>query len=119
MASENVQTYTDGNFDSDVLKASTPVLVDFWAEWCGPCRAMEPAINSVASDYVGKVSVGKLNVDDNPNTTMRYMVRGIPTVMLFKGGQIVDQVVGMVDKGTLKQMLDRHLGQPAQQRGAV
>jgi thioredoxin len=109
MASEHIQTFTDGNFDAGVLKAETPVLVDFWAEWCGPCRAMEPAINALAGDYVGKVSVGKLNVDDNPSITMRYMVRGIPTVMLFKGGQIVDQVVGLVDKGTLKQMLDRHL----------
>jgi thioredoxin 1 len=109
MASENVHTYTDGNFDSDVLKAGQPVLVDFWAEWCGPCRAMEPSINALASDYVGKVSVGKLNVDDNPSITMRYMVRGIPTVMLFKGGEIVDQVVGLVDKGALKQMVDKHL----------
>jgi thioredoxin 1 len=70
---------------------------------------MEPAIDAVAADYAGKVSVGKLNVDDNPSITMRYMVRGIPTVMLFKGGQIVDQVVGLVDKGALKQMLDRHI----------
>jgi len=108
MASDYVQTFTDGNFDSDVLKASTPVLVDFWAEWCGPCRAMEPSINALAGDYVGKVRVGKLNVDDNPGTTMRYMVRGIPTVILFKGGEIVDQLVGLVDKGTLKQMVDKH-----------
>jgi thioredoxin 1 len=113
MASENVLTYTDVNFDSDVLKAATPVLVDFWAEWCGPCRAMEPAIDSIAADYKGKVSVGKLNVDDNPGITMKYMVRGIPTVMLFNGGQIVDQVVGLVDKGTLKQMLDRHISSAA------
>ena len=109
MAAENVQTYTDTNFDADVLKAGQPVLVDFWAEWCGPCRAMEPSINALATDYVGKVSVGKLNVDDNPSITMRYMVRGIPTVMLFKGGEIVDQVVGLVDKGALKQMVDKHL----------
>ena len=109
MAAENVQTYTDTNFDADVLNAGQPVLVDFWAEWCGPCRAMEPSINALATDYVGKVSVGKLNVDDNPSITMRYMVRGIPTVMLFKGGQIVDQVVGLVDKSALKQMVDKHL----------
>ena len=109
MAAENVQTYTDTNFDADVLNAGQPVLVDFWAEWCGPCRAMEPSINALASDYVGKVSVGKLNVDDNPSITMRYMVRGIPTVMLFKGGEIVDQVVGLVDKTALKQMVDKHL----------
>jgi len=109
MASEHVQTYTDGNFEADVLKAGQPVLVDFWAEWCGPCRAMEPSINAVASDYAGKVSVGKLNVDDNPGVTMKYMVRGIPTVILFKGGEMVDQIVGLADKSTLKQMVDKHL----------
>lgn len=109
MAAPHIQTFTDGNFDTDVLKAQTPVLVDFWAEWCGPCRALEPTVNGLAADYVGKVSVGKLNVDDNPDVTTRYMVRGIPTLLLFKGGEIVDQIVGLVDKGTLKQMVDKHL----------
>ncbi|HVT46390.1 MAG TPA: thioredoxin [Vicinamibacterales bacterium] len=109
MASEHIQTFTDGNFESDVLKAETPVLVDFWAEWCGPCRALGPSIDALAGDYAGKVSVGKLNVDDNPSVTMKYMVRGIPTVMLFKGGELVDQLVGLVDKGTLKQMVDKHI----------
>ncbi|HWB16027.1 MAG TPA: thioredoxin [Vicinamibacterales bacterium] len=109
MASEHIQTFTDGNFESDVLKAQTPVLVDFWAEWCGPCRALGPSIDALAGDYAGKVSVGKLNVDDNPSVTMKYMVRGIPTVMLFKGGELVDQLVGLVDKGTLKEMVDKHI----------
>jgi len=108
MASEKLVTFTDDNFDSSVLKAATPVLVDFWAEWCGPCRALAPAIDAVATDYAGKVTVGKLNVDENPSVTMRYMVRGIPTVMLFKGGQMVDQVVGLVDKSELKKMVDKH-----------
>ena len=106
---DGIQTFTDSNFETDVLKAPEPVLVDFWAEWCGPCRAMEPAIKAFAGDYAGKVRVGKLNVDDNPAMTMKFMVRGIPTVILFKGGQIVDQVVGLVDKGSLAQMVDRHL----------
>jgi thioredoxin 1 len=109
MASEKIVTFTDGNFDSDVIKSGQPVLVDFWAEWCGPCRALGPTIDALATDYAGKVSVGKLNVDENPEITMRYMVRGIPTLLLFKGGKVVDQVVGSVDKSVLKQMVDRHM----------
>ena len=101
---------TDASFDADVLQSDRLVLVDFWAEWCGPCRAMGPTIDALAGDYVGKITVGKLNVDENPSVTMRYMVRGIPTVMLFKGGEIVDQIVGLVDKGSLKQLVEKHLG---------
>lgn len=109
MASDKVATFTDSNFDADVLKASTPVLVDFWAEWCGPCRALGPTIDALAGDYAGKIKVGKLNVDENQHVTVQYQVRGIPAVMLFKGGQMVDQVVGLADKSQFKQMIDKHL----------
>ena len=84
----NTLEFTDATFDKDVLNSDVPVLVDFWAEWCGPCRMMTPTVDAIANDYAGKVKVGKVNVDENGGTAMRYNVRGIPTLLLFKGGQI-------------------------------
>ena len=107
--SDNVQTLTDGNFDETVLKSGPPVLVDFWAEWCGPCKRLAPTIDALAGDYAGKVTIGKLNVDENPNTAIKFNVRGIPALLLFKGGQLVDQVVGLQPKENIKQVIDRHL----------
>ena len=107
--SEFVKDVSDSSFEKDVLGSGKPVLVDFWAEWCAPCRMLAPTVAAVAEHYGESATVVKLNVDDNPSITMRYMVRGIPTVMLFKGGEIVDQVVGLVDKSALKQMVDRHV----------
>ncbi len=110
MAGANTLTFTDATFEQDVLSSEVPVLVDFWAEWCGPCRMMSPTVDAVASDYAGKVKVGKLNVDDNGGTAMRYNIRGIPTLLLFKGGKIVEQRVGAVGKSEVQKMLDAHLG---------
>ena len=109
MAADNVQTLTDSNFDEAVLKSGSPVLVDFWAEWCGPCKRLGPTVDAIAADYAGKVTVGKLNVDDNPDTTVKFNVRGIPALLLFKGGQVVDQVVGLQPKENIKLVIDRHL----------
>jgi thioredoxin 1 len=109
MAGDNVQTFTDANFETSVLKAGTPVLVDFWAEWCGPCKRLGPTVDALAADYAGKVVIGKLNVDDNQDTTVKYNVRGIPALLLFKGGQVVDQVVGLAPKDDIKKVIDRHL----------
>ena len=108
MASEKVQTITDGNFDQ-TINAGKPVLVDFWAEWCGPCRRLAPTVEELAGDYDGKVVVGKLNVDENPNVSFKFQIRGIPTLLLFKGGQVVESVVGLAGKDELKQVLDKHI----------
>jgi thioredoxin 1 len=109
MAGLNTLTLSDATFDNDVLNSSVPVLVDFWAEWCGPCRMMEPTIDAIATDYNGRVRVGKLNVDDNGNVATRYGIRGIPTLLLFKGGRVVEQRVGAVGKTDVQKMLDTHL----------
>ena len=109
MAAENVQTFTDANFDQTVTGAGAPVLVDFWAEWCGPCKRLGPIVDALATEYAGKVVVGKLNVDDNPNTAMKFQVRGIPTILLFKSGQLVESVTGLVPKDDLKKLIDKHV----------
>ena len=109
MAGNDTLTFTDATFDKDVLNSETPVLVDFWAEWCGPCRMMGPTVDQVATEYAGKVKVGKLDVDANQQTAMRYGIRGIPTVLLFKGGQIAEQKVGAIGKPEFQKMLDKHL----------
>ncbi len=107
--SENIQTFTDSNFDETVIKAGGPVLVDFWAEWCGPCKRLAPTVEALAGDYAGKLTVGKLNVDDNPNTAFKFQIRGIPALLLFKGGQVVESVVGLAPKDDLKRRIDKHL----------
>jgi thioredoxin 1 len=109
MAGQNLQTFTDAGFDTDVLNSDVPVLVDFWAEWCGPCRVLAPTVETLASEYTGRLKVGKLNVDENGATAMRYQIRGIPTLLLFKGGKVVDQRVGAAPKSDLQKMLDAHV----------
>ena len=109
MAGPNTLTFTDDTWEKEVLSSEVPVLVDFWAEWCGPCRMMTPTVDSIATDYTGKAKVGKLNVDENGGTAMRYGIRSIPTLLLFKSGQVVAQQVGAVGKTDLQKMLDAHV----------
>jgi thioredoxin 1 len=109
MAGPNTLTFTDSGFDQDVLQSDQPVLVDFWAEWCGPCRMLGPTIDTLATEYDGKAKIGKLDVDNNQQTAFRFQVRGIPALLLFKGGKVVDQRVGAVPKSELAKMLDAHV----------
>lgn len=105
----STRSTSDASFEADVLKAAGPVLVDFWAEWCGPCKALAPKLEEIATEMSGKLSVVKVNVDDNPMSPARYGVRGIPTMILFKDGKEVEQLVGNHPKDSIVNMLERHL----------
>ncbi len=109
MASEAIFEVTDTNFDQEVLRSDQPVMVDFWAAWCGPCRALAPIVDEIAKSYNGKVRIGKMDVDKNMATPQRYGVRGIPTLLIFKGGQVREQIVGYVPKETITKALDKNL----------
>ena len=106
---ENVFEFTDSNFNSEVLQSEIPVLVDFWAEWCGPCKAIAPTVGEIANDYNGKIKVGKVNVDTNQKIAMEYGIRSIPSLLIFKGGTILNQVVGSVQKDSITKLLDEAL----------
>ncbi len=106
MASENVQEFTDANFDAEVLNATEPVLVDFWAEWCMPCRMLTPTIEKIAKEYAGKVKVGKVDTDSNREISLKYRIDAIPTVLLFKGGQIAQKFVGLRQEKDFREALD-------------
>lgn len=109
MASDNVIEFTDGNFDQEVVQSGDAVLVDFWAPWCMPCRAIAPHVEALADEYQGKAKVGKVNVDEAPNVAMRYAVRSIPTVLVFKAGEVVAQHVGAVGRDHLEDALRKAL----------
>jgi thioredoxin 1 len=106
---QDIKQVSDDDFDAQVLKAPQPTLVDFWAEWCAPCRALSPLVDEMANKYKGKLNVAKMNIDEHPNTPGKYAVRAIPTLLLFKNGQVVDQVVGLVSKTKLDDFLAKHL----------
>ncbi|MCB0350664.1 MAG: thioredoxin [Bdellovibrionales bacterium] len=103
------QTVTDSSFDAEVLKSGTPVLVDFWAEWCGPCRGLAPKLEEIANEMNGKVRVVKINIDENPGVPSQFGIRSIPTMILFKGGQNVEQILGNLPKENIVEMISRHI----------
>jgi thioredoxin 1 len=107
MASEKVKTFTDSNFDDETSKGI--VLVDFWAEWCGPCRRLAPTVDALATDFDGRATVAKLNIDENPSVPSRFAVRGIPTLLLFKEGQLAETIVGLAAKEDIAKMIEKHL----------
>lgn len=111
MASENVQTVVDGDFEAKVLGSDQPVLVDFWATWCAPCRAIAPSLDELADAYKGQVRIVKLNVDENQDVPQQYGVRSLPTLLMFKGGKVVDQIVGAVPKSKLEDAVRKAVGQ--------
>ncbi len=105
----NVIELNDKNFDEEVIKSNEPVLVDFWAEWCGPCKMIAPSVENISSEYEGKLKVGKLDVDSNPNVSSTYGIRSIPTLLIFKNGAPVDQIVGAVAQNVIESKVDNHI----------
>ena len=117
MASKETLQFADSNFEAEVIEAESPVLVDFYATWCGPCRALAPTVDRIASEWHGRLKVGKLDVDANPSTAQRYHIASIPTLLLFKGGKVVDSITGGAPKSKIEEILARHVG-PAADRAA-
>jgi thioredoxin 1 len=107
MASENMVAITDATFDAEVLKSSTPVLIDFWAQWCAPCRAIAPMVDALAKEYAGKLKVVKIDIDSNPKTPTQYDVRSIPTLMLFKNGKVIGQIVGATPRPKVEELIKK------------